>query len=1822
MINPILFTENVVADFLKYQLTTYPFADERLYGQLRRLLNLDETRRTPLARGPYFSLSRSFRQGAAVERLVEEGVLHPHLRHLIEFPHVYGHQEEAFRSIRDGRTTLVSTGTGSGKTECFLYPIISRCLELRDQGAGPGIVAVIVYPMNALAEDQLGRLRELLAGSGISFGMYVGKTPEQPKDVSGRRMGHGSSREDYRAEFQTLREQGESSSIYPPEERPSREEMRADPPRILLTNVKQMELLLTRAQDAELFDGARLDFLVFDEAHTWSGASGAETACLVRRLRSFVGKDAGQTTCIATSATLSDPERGTDAAKEFAARFFGVAPDQVTLVGEKYEEEQWAKARKVSRALGGDARDHLKAVLDLLSLESEEEAGRSARTIYRLMTGEAINERKWREGIYGSLAANEVVYQVAEALKRPQTLAALLEDLAGRVGRPVPEEELLCWLALGAAARKEGRPLLRPVVHGFLRGIDGAVVTFPSGNEPRLWLSAEDARAEGGEAAGFPLPVLTCTTCGQHYFEHHVKDFSFTEKSPGGGDAHDDSRHWEPLEKQHKGDRLVLLDKLVTDEAGEEDGDADQLTQPSGGDIPKSCTPLWMCRQCGMLHAREEGRCVGCGRGGDMVRLLGVRQREKQPGELTRCVACGSNGRRPFGGRYFEPARPVRAVAVSDVHVIAQNMLQQAERKRLLIFADNRQDAAFQAGWMRDHSRRYRLRAMIHERLREGSISIGDLTAHLDDLFEADIDLSRVMMPEVWQMYPREAEGVRHQQERQTFLRIQVLREIATGLKQRIGLEPWGRMRVAYRGLSPELAFVQAWAVRIGCEPASLADGIAALLDVFRRNQLVYDRIHDTFTRMWSEGDPLIQRGYMPLQRGIPKGLKLRRQGDDDKGRVMQLLSERGDTLARQAARRWGVQPDEIEDFISQLWQLLTSELELLMPVRLRYGRSGKELGNTSGTRQLDADKLRLELHRGVLRCDTCRRVQLRPTPQMACMAWRCGGTVRSEAENPDNYDLHVLDQQYAMLRPEEHSAQVPADRRETFENQFKSQEYERLNCLVCTPTLELGVDIGALDAVMMRNVPPLPSNYWQRAGRAGRRHRMAVSLTYARNVSHDRAYFREPLKLLEGLVTPPRFNMHNELMVGKHVRAVALTVLHGLARDKSPLGKEDRESLRTVLRECLPARVHHYLFDENSQVRRQPLDVSPLGGMIARHRGVVLDQVQRVFRQGWPTEDAAVVTDDVLAAHVDGMAAELEKVIKRLARRLDWAMQQNERLGEVRRKKGSLDPDEDALFQRCDQFIKRMKGQRQRRRREAEGVDEINTYGVLAAEGFLPGYGLDIGSVIGYADVRQPAQVSDFMLPRPTAVALREFAPGNLIYANGFKFVPRHFHLDPRGTQERVRLLVDTDNQAVAEVGADGNQAPIGLGATTLRAVPICDVDLPQQAHISDEEDFRFQMPVATYGHELSRHGEGQAFAWGDLSASYRRGVHLRLVNVGPQRLVEQKVLGYDICLVCGQSCSPFASPKGKEEFIKRHEEHERVQGTALYADIVVDAFCLQGCRDRTEGYSLAEALRMGAAQVLDMDLDDLQILAVAHPGSEAVDMLLYDPMPGGSGLIEQMIDRWAGVLAAATEIVDRCPAVCPSSCIDCLQTFRNAYYHRYLNREQASERLKELGPVLRTTHPIPPRQASLDACATEGPTNPPEARLMRMLERAGFPPPIPQKEIKLPHLGCSTWPDFYYDVPDGRRAGICIYLDGMGRHIHGNPDTARRDRELREELRADGYEVVEITFDTMNDLPAMRRKLTIIANTLMGRDSDKTFRERDDWFSGEPESTGASRS
>jgi ATP-dependent helicase YprA (DUF1998 family) len=1789
-LNPIVFTDRVVSSFLRYQLTAYPFADSRLDKQMRDLLSLAKTRATPLLKGPYLTLSRPFSQGCAVQKLIDDGLLHPLLRERMPsaIQNVYQHQEEAIRSIESGKTTLISTGTGSGKTECFLYPVISRCLKLRDAGAAPGIVAVLVYPMNALAEDQLLRLRGLLAGTGISFGMYVGKTPRKKSDVTGRRLPQGASRADYERELEEVRNLGSGETVYPPEEICSRDEMRTEggQPRILLTNVNQLELLLTRQTDVELFADARLDYLVFDEAHTFTGAQGAETACLIRRLLRYCDKKPGDTTCIATSATILDPN-DPDAAKRFASRFFGVPVKDVVTVGESYASQVWPDKRWTCPA-PADPSTVLQQCVEAVNGPDQE-----IMDAYLALCGKKLpKDGSLEEALYDELAAADPVFQSAKMLQKPMALIEAAKNLGTILGRSVSEEELLSWLILGAIATKDGRPLLRPVVHAFLRGIGGASVAFPGlSNEPTLHFSAEKSDPE---AVHFRMPVSTCTTCGQHYFTSHLHDFHHTSRTLGGGQAAGNSRYWEPLDSAKGGKRCILIDGLVS----EEELPADKIAE------------VFLCRHCGTLHEIDGSACSHCGRSDKMVPLNSIQTKKENEGYLNRCLGCDANGRR-WGASYREPARPVKTTPVADIHVLAQDMVNNLDPQRLLVFCDNRQDAAFQAGWMRDHARRFRLRSLIAEELRKGAQGVGDLAISLSQMFGQDEGLSRALLPEVWRVAPADA-GQNHQKEREKFLRMAILREISLSPRQVLGLEPWGRMRIDYVGLTPNLPFIVNHSRKLKLPPEELCSGIINLLDYLRRRRVLFDPVHKTFSKYWNDGDLEIQNGYLPSM-DPPKGTKLTRAADDNESYVLQWKGLSGDTSIKQAVRKWGVPDEDLSDFLEELFQFLASG-GWLIPVNL-VGAKGRPLPEQTGLYQIDLAKIQMVAAQGVWKCKRCSRRTARRTPKDLCPAWRCRGTLEFSAENADDYNLHLLDGNYELIRPEEHTAMVPHDKRERIENWFKDPISKAVNCLVCTQTLEMGVDIGALDAVLMRNVPPLPANYWQRVGRAGRRNRMAVDMTYCRDVSHDRSYFAAPEKLLGGGIDAPTFNLSNELMVRRHIHATVLTRLHQEARAN--------QSLQEILNAAVPSTVRAWLFN-GSQIRSSLPDLSPLEMAVSSRTTALLDHVKEVFAAGWPIEDNAVVSEVILKEAVEGFTKQLRAVMVRLQRRLNWAHQTVTRLNQLQANTGTLEPGDEAIRRRCERYIKRLKGELKKKKSEGEGRDETITYSVLALEGFLPGYGLERGTILGTAEIPfwESKDAGELFLPRPPLLALREYVPGNLIYANGHRFVSRRYQLLPAEERESAMLEVTVTRSALREVntGAAASQT-----SRILQSLPMDDVDLVHISQITDEEDYRFQMGVAVLGHERNRHSGGKAFAWGTQETHLIKAMHLRMANVGSTTEIQRRInFGYLICSVCGDSVSPMASDAQKTSFKAGHRERcggdskDVAQEFALHAEVVADTLKFPGFSDQTEAYSVLESIRLAAANRIEMVPEDLQIMVIGKMDSDEATGCLMDPMPGGSGLLEQLVARFQEIRDEAINIVKSCPSGCQTSCTDCLQTYRNSFYHPHLDRNRALQFLESSGNQMVFSRSIP--AVHYGGTSPEGekaPVNAAERRLRRMLLAAGFPEATSwQEQLRLGASLGTTTPDAIYRPDDEDLRPVAIYLDGLSRHIHGNPETAERDRIIRARLREDNWEVIVITAHELHDHAAMSKHFKTLARYLDLGDIKNSVSQRRDWFESEDKS------
>lgn len=313
--DPIAASNEVVSSIQNYLRTT--FRPRRQYIQDQYNLALEiATQRKELGGLLFREVRREFEKGVSLAQLVSDGKLHPALENILPFvPHA--HQSKAItRAGNEARNLIVATGTGSGKTESFLIPIVDSLMQESDAGTlSPGIRAVIVYPMNALAGDQLDRLRNLLKPyPDLTFGRFVGPTKMTRAEVDIATSGNISVNE-----------------------KPSREEMLASPPHILITNYAMLEHLLLLPQYSNLFT-QKMRWIVLDEIHSYDGTRGTEIALLMRRLKERTGDPRG-VQCIGSSATLGDQsDEDQNRAAMFASNLFGTQFQPEDIIRPEYVE--------------------------------------------------------------------------------------------------------------------------------------------------------------------------------------------------------------------------------------------------------------------------------------------------------------------------------------------------------------------------------------------------------------------------------------------------------------------------------------------------------------------------------------------------------------------------------------------------------------------------------------------------------------------------------------------------------------------------------------------------------------------------------------------------------------------------------------------------------------------------------------------------------------------------------------------------------------------------------------------------------------------------------------------------------------------------------------------------------------------------------------------------------------------------------------------------------------------------------------------------------------------------------------------------------------------------------------------------------------------------------------------------------------------------------------------------------------------------------------------------------------------------------------------
>lgn len=1686
---PFVLANEIERRYGEYIRTSFPFSDPELASQLRQKIEQEHL----LGTGPIVSLLRPFAHGVPLAQLVDEGKLHPLIGKIgaIRSFDLHAHQVRAFERLcdRNGRrSTIVATGTGSGKTEAFLLPILDYCAR----HPGEGVKALLVYPMNALANDQLHRLRAYLNGTGITFARYTGDTPQNDGDSFPGVLDSGA----------TYVEGGP----VPAEECFSREAIRRRHPNLLITSYRMLEYLLVRREDQAIFrpggSPATLRYLVLDEVHTYGGALGAEVACLVRRLRGHIERFGDALTCVGTSATVGKGQH--DAVLDFGSKLFAVAFEPDALI-----EEAHAPTRPPSGLL--EPVDAPQAEIDALA----------EGTIATLDAAEA-------ERLYRELDVHPTVAWLREQLAAPRALDDLVGDLMQALCTTDVEaarRQVMYFLLRGTMACDADGALLRPRLHVFFRGLVGATRCLRCGN------LLQRGEHECPQCESRALPLEICRQCGQDYFRAAVADSGGTEAPSLHQldsfetriETPDELRDWSPSAA-----RFVrqLHGALPTDD--DEEGAEDAGSAPDASIAARVCTRPG----CGFVTLRcGEGPCEKCcDERTVMLEVVSI-------GKLRACAACRSTygvGREPITALSSSTA-----IGVSILTWLTLGNLDEQQR-RLLIFADSRQDTAYQAGYLQDVTSEYSWRQLTYRFVGEHA---GD-PPDFENLWKRLYDEGRKR----YGLFSRE-----RAQQQTDDLHWFVAQEFGREATRRTSLESLGLAGIRYRFLD-EIASKPAFArFRAACIPLPGGvplpdDDLIALLEVTLDFVRRAGAISDEFaTRYWGNLGEL--RGLDTYNR---RPVAFRRPGANAMKTTHATIKPTVGTKGRPTAIQRFFQRTGVADTAAAVGRAV----ELLEDEGyLEAVTVGGEM-QTQKTRDVlavNAGMLAVAPPVGICRCRNCGTVNWRNVAAR-CIRPTCEGATLQPLTAGD--DTNFYRHMYASVAPirleaREHSGQLSGAKREEYEREFKDG---KINVLVASPTLELGVDIGGLATVLLRGLPPSPANYAQRAGRAGRRERIAVVSAYAQTMPHDAYFFAHPQEIIAGAIPAPHFELDNATIVRRHVRALALEKLERqLPRymlgfldlpEKENLSAEDyrRATLRTNLEALQELRSKRpAIVAAMQQAFHGERDV--FACLTASEIGRVIDEFEHDLRDVLVTWHAEVVQ----------IAVDIKAISDRAVPTVEDDRRRTQLQRTLRRLTAPPGPDR-AYGARSEAYV----------------------LGYLSDHGFLPNYAFP-----GEPATLFSRDLEDGEVQRDPLLALTEFAPGARVYVDGKKILCNGLGL-ARSIGGSVAEYVRSAESKYRRCTACGHHAI----SAWVGDCPSCGShDTQDEANRLDVKSFRGVSDAQINASEEQRRRtqfDSETALLGDPETrtrypyeNLRATLHCRqrLLDINHGVVRDGQTVPFVICLDCGEAVTPGAQADWAAQHLRRRQHKASLFTTDLTYEYQSDVLVLEApSLDLDGATTLRNALLAAIRLEFQAEEDELEGFELSPNLRRGLRIILVESVTGGAGYLRRAAGQLPALAGRALRLMEhRDP--CVRGCYQCLLTYRNQRDHDRIDKRLIVPLLEELA---KETAPAPALEARdkrdlfaagglLDGASsgTSIAAESPIEVLLHAAMKAKLPAFETQVEVRDPETGSLvSRPDMMFGPQR-----LAVYADGYD--YHSSKEQIERDIRVRGRMRELGYKV-----------------------------------------------------
>ncbi|MGH3165279.1 MAG: DEAD/DEAH box helicase, partial [Trebonia sp.] len=1104
---PTLAAEELKRNLTQFLSTTFALADQPVRDGLEKFLN-DSDR--GIFRGPYLRIRTPFKTAGDDWQTI--------LGWAPDEPKPYLHQAQAWARLttRDGhepQPTLITTGTGSGKTEAFLIPVLDHCRRERDADNSNKVRAIFLYPMNALATDQAQRINALLAENPelkrVTAGLYIGETPDTT--------------------YQKVLT--------------DRSDIRRLKPDILITNYKMLDLLLQRADDLPLWRDADIRYVVVDEFHTYDGAQGTDVAMLLRRLAKATGhsehdKPLGRICPIATSATLggnSDKTLIRDVAEDVFGTEFG---DDSVITEQRQPPQDF---------LGDvDFSLPLPAPHELAAIPDPRLNPGAMRQIAEAVTGQPVDDPKELGRI---LRGHILTHALMDVLgDRPSTANEILEVLPkkgayvwGAAFRQSPKQAadaLARFVALLSMAKDPGdenTPLLHIETHLWIRP-PSRLVRLISPRPAFGWYgeSAPDAESTLGGTPREALPAVYCRHCGRSGWAALS-----LERDPQDLDG-DGKKIYRAAVSRDK--RLVrALISATRQEAqacatGQPNAPAVLVLDPSGHRI----RPLDPARDIDENGDSKTG-----------VFVLGDLRHDRDgtyAATNDRCPACLMDD-----GTRFLGASLAGLASVAITELFTGGELQEQQRKTLL-FNDAVQDAAHRAGFVASRSYSFSLRtllAAILENAPGNTATLNDLIADVITRASAPQWLPAVVPPDlhgrtdVDQLLAGESAGSRATwqlvAERMAFQAV-----LEFGLRSRIGRTLELTRTAAAEATLEDAENMARLARDILIKGPSTAltelPGLARF-EVLLRGILERIRLRGGVNHHWLESwlYNAGTRRFGAIWGGRPDGMLAFPRGTSAPRFLLAQRKDRTEFDLIEARQGWyvdwtarclGISRDAAAAYLPQLIKTLADQ-GVISATTAGDGSTriyGLQPGHIQ-VRLLSNENLK----NATLACDTCQWQQVvHPDRKSAwehqpCPRYRCTGMLTTPAAGSareyerDYYRRLYLDTEPYRVVTAEHIGAMSRAQRERVESAFKKgTRYSDPNVLSCTPTLELGIDIGDLSAVILASVPRRPANYVQRAGRAGRRTGNAMLVTFAGRRPREQYFLAEPREMIAGQIVPP----------------------------------------------------------------------------------------------------------------------------------------------------------------------------------------------------------------------------------------------------------------------------------------------------------------------------------------------------------------------------------------------------------------------------------------------------------------------------------------------------------------------------------------------------------------------------------------------------------------------------------------------------------------------------------------------------------------------------